>query len=109
MRKITSKGGQVSMGSVTSIVVGIMIFIFVVFAVLYGISTLNPSSFFTASSAEANATSQLQKNLTSGIENFGAKIPTAFTVLAVVFILGFIGLLIYTVYRFTAGGGKGLA
>lgn len=109
MRKISQKG-QVSVNGVTTVVVSIMVFIFVVFAVLYGISTLNPSSFFTANSLDANATRDLQQNLTAGISNFGSKIPTAFTVLAVVFILGFIALLIFTVYRFTSGNrGGGLA
>lgn len=110
MRKMAEMNnhGQVGINTVTTVVVGLMVFIFVVFAVFYGISTLNPASFFSAGSLEANETSNLQKNLTTGVANFGAKIPTALTVLAVVFILGFIGLLIFTVYRFAAnrsGGG----
>lgn len=107
IRKISDKKGQVGINSVTTVVVGIMVFIFVVFAVLYGISTLNPSSFFTTGTSEANSTKSLQGNLTQGIDEFGSKIPTAMTVLAVVFILGFIALLIFTVYRFTASRGSG--
>lgn len=91
----------------TSVVIGIMVFIFMVFAVLYGIATLNPSSFFTTGSADANATANLQANLTSGIDTFGSYIPTAFKILAVVFILGFIVLLIYFVKRMNAGGELG--
>lgn len=109
MRKIMDKKGQVGINNVTTLVVGIMVFIFVVFAVLYGIATLNPGSFFSTGSAEANSTSNLQKNLSAGIDAFGAKIPTAMTVLAVVFILGFVALLIFTVYRFTATRSGGLS
>jgi hypothetical protein len=105
--KVDKRGQAVSVGTVTALIVGIMVMIFVVFAVLYGITTLNPASFFATGSLDANATQGLQSNLTTGIGNFGSKIPTVFTIIAVVFILGFIGLLVATVYRFASGAGTG--
>lgn len=86
-------------------VLAFMVLIFTIFAVLYGISALNPSGFFTASSSEANATTNLQRNLTDGVgTQFAAKIPTVFTVLAVVLVLSAIAVLIIYVRRMAGGG-----
>jgi hypothetical protein len=90
-------------------ILGFMVLIFTIFAVLYGISALNPSTFFTSGSAEANATSNLQKNLTAGIGgDFAAKIPTVFVVLAVVLVLSAIAVLIIYVRRMAGGNGATL-
>lgn len=91
----------------TGTVISVMIFIFIVFAVLFGISSLNPGGFFTAGSANQNSTNQLISNMTTGIGNFSQQIPTAFTILGVVLILGFIGLLIFIVRRFAGNVGSG--
>jgi hypothetical protein len=88
-------------------VVSIMVLIFSVFAVLYGIATLNPAGFFTAGSSNANATSNLQANLTDGVSQFGAQIPTVFKVLGVVLALSAIVLLVLYVRRLQVGGGEG--
>lgn len=106
-REMKRKGQTLDL--VTTTVISLMIFVFVVFAVLFGISSLNPGSFFAAGSANQNATNQLVSNTTTGIANFGNQIPTAFIVLGVVFILGFIGLLLLIVRRFAgqASGGAG--
>ena len=86
-------------------VIGFMVLIFLIFAVLYGISALNPASFFTANSASANATTNLQNNLTSGVSTFGGYIPTVMTVLAVVLVLAAIVILILYVRRMQMGSG----
>lgn len=91
LRPILSKKGN--LGVAQNTVVGVMILIFIVFVVLFAISTLNPSSFFTANSDEANATSDLVSNLTSGVGEVGKQLPTAFKVIGVVLILGFIFIL----------------
>jgi Na+-transporting methylmalonyl-CoA/oxaloacetate decarboxylase gamma subunit len=85
-------------------VVGLMVLIFTIFAVLYGISALNPSSFFTAGSASANATTSLQNNLTQGVGSFGSYIPTVLLVLGVVLVLAAIAILIVYVRRMQGGG-----
>ena len=105
MRSILSmnKNGQV-LNATTGTVIGIMIMIFMVFAVLYGISALNPKGFFTTSSTDYNATVSLQENLSRGIQTFGDQIPTVFKVLAVVLAISAIAILILYVRRM--GGGQ---
>lgn len=100
--KINNKRGQM-VDFATGTVVTVAISIFVIFAVLYGIATLNPGSFFAANSGSANATNQLQQNLTAGIAQFAVYIPTAFVILGVVLALSAIVLLIAYVRRMQSG------
>lgn len=108
-----NKKGQV-VNTVNGTVLGFLVLIFLIFAVLFGISALNPSSFFTAGSAEANAVGNLSTNLTSGVGTFGSYIPTILKVLGVVMVLAGIALLIIYVARMRAigqaggGGGTGI-
>lgn len=105
-RMVRNKKGQV-LNAVNGLVIGIMVLIFTIFAVLFGISKLNPSSFFTAGSGEANATSYLQANLTNGVASFGTYIPTILIMLGVV--LAISGVVILIVYvRKMGGTGGGL-
>ena len=101
--KMNSRGQVIDLVSGT--VLGIMGLIFVIFAVLFAIAALNPSSFFTANSASANATAQLQQNLTAGVAQFGVYIPTAFVVLGVVLALAAILILILYVRRMQGSTG----
>jgi len=103
---IKNKRGQ-TLNIITASVIGFMVLIFMVFAVLFGISKLNPSSFFTAGGVDANATASLQANLTKGVSDFGAYIPTVLVVLGVVMVLGAIVLLILYVRRMQVGGTGG--
>jgi Na+-transporting methylmalonyl-CoA/oxaloacetate decarboxylase gamma subunit len=93
-----NKRGQ-TLDLISGTVVGFMVLIFIVFAVLFGISALNPTAFFTSGSAEANATGQLQANLTSGVAQFGKYIPTVMLVLGVVLVMSAIVLLILYIRR----------
>lgn len=102
MRRINKRGQTIEL--IGGTVVGFMILIFMIFAVLYGISALNPASFFTAGSNEANATTSLVGNLTAGTATFGSYIPTVLTVLAVVLVLAGIAILIIYVRRMGGGG-----
>lgn len=104
LRPLMNKKGQV-LNIISGTVIGIMVLIFIIFAVLFGIATLNPASFFTASSLEANATTNLQRNLTSGVSSFGAQIPTVLIILGVVMALSGIVLLIFYIRRLQATGG----
>ena len=106
LKKINRKGQTLDLISGT--VVGFLVLIFVIFAVLFGISALNPSSFFTAGSASANATTQLTNNLTDGVSQFAKYIPTVFIVLGVVLVMSAIVLLILYIRRTQgATGGQG--
>lgn len=98
------KKGQI-INTMTATFIGVFIFIFVIFAVLFGISVLNPSSFFTAGSAEANATSLLQANLTEGAAETGGQLPNMGRMFAVILVLAVIVILILYVRRMQAVGG----
>lgn len=107
-RTMNSKGQVID--TATTVAVSFFVFILIVFVILYGISALNPGSFFTAGSSEQNATNTLRSNFTTGIANFSQQIPPAMTILGVVLILGFLGLLVFIVLRFRnqgVGGGGG--
>lgn len=104
--KLMNKKGQI-IGATGNTVVNVMILIFLVFAVLFGIVALNPSGFFTAGSVEANTTADLSRNLTNGIGQFGGQIPTVFKILGVVLALSAVGLLIAFISRFRGAGGGG--
>lgn len=100
------KKGQV-INTATSVFVGLFIFVLIVFVVLYGISALNPGGFFTAGSANQNATNNLVANVTGAVGEFGTQIPTAAKILGVVLVLGFLALLIVIVVRFRSSSGTG--
>ena len=102
-----SKKGQV-LNAVSGLVIGIMVLIFTIFAVLYGIAKLNPSSFFTTGSADANATALLTANLTSGVGQFAGYIPTILVILGVVLAISGIVILVAYVRRMGGGGAGGL-
>lgn len=90
-------------------VLAFMVLIFTIFAVLYGVSALNPASFFTTGSSDYNATLNLQRNLTDGVgTQFAGKIPTVFVVLAVVLVLSAIAVLILYVRRMAGGNSASL-
>jgi hypothetical protein len=109
MRTLMNKRGQI-LDLTGQTVVGVMVLIFLIFAVLYGIATLNPAGFFTSGSSEANSTANLQRNLTSGIDQFGGNLPTVFKIIGIVLALSAIVILIVYVRRMsaTAGSGGGL-
>lgn len=103
---IKQKKGQI-LNTTTNVIVGVMILVFVVMAVLFGIATINPATLLGTGTANANLTNGLVANLTSGIGQFGSYIPTAMLVLGAIFVLSFIVLLIAFVYRMkTIGGGS---
>ena len=99
---LKNKKGQ-TIELVGGTLLGFMVLIFTIFAVLYGISALNPGSFFTTGSANQNATNALTANLTDGVSQFSGKIPTVFVVLAVVLVLSAIAVLILYVRRMAGG------
>jgi len=103
IKKYLSKKGQV-LNMVTMIVIGIMVLIFTIFAVLFGIAKLNPSALLTG--AESTAMAHLQSNLTSGVSQFAQYIPIILIVLGVVMAIS--GIVILIVYVRRMSGGTGL-
>lgn len=103
-----NKKGQQTINLISGTVLGLMVMIFMIFAVLFAISTLNPGSFFTTDSAEQNATNQLTQNLTTGIAKGANYIPTIFVILFVVAVLAGIVILVAYVKNMKAGEGSGL-
>lgn len=101
--KIRNKKGQ-TIELIGGTVLGFMVLVFIVVAVLFGISALNPGSFFTAGSLERNTTTLLTQNLTTGVGQFAGYIPTVFLVLGVVLALSAIAVLIIYVKRMAGGG-----
>lgn len=107
MKNIFSKVGK--KGQVIELVggtiMGLLALIFLIFAVLYAISVLNPSGFFPAGSGSANTTAALQNNLTTGIANFSNFTVVIFSILGVVLVLAGILVLILYVRRMQFGTG----
>lgn len=94
-----SKKGQGTISLVIATVVAFLVFVVTVIAVLLAAGTLNSSGIFKASTAGANTTTTLIGNTTQGIAQFGSNIPTVFTVLGVLLIVGVIVLLIVLIKR----------
>ncbi len=105
LRSVGTRGQILS--NVTGVVTGLALLIFVVFAFLYGLSALNPGTFFTAGSASQNATNQAVANYTTGIATFFNQVPTAMNILGVVLILAFVGILLSVVMRYRDSAGAG--
>ena len=119
MEKIKSKSQMNKRGQIIELiggtVIAVLVLIFIIFAVLFGISALNPASFFPIGTASNNlsntAVTGLQNNLTSGVSQFGGYLPTVFIVLAIVLVMGALTILILYVRRMqdhTGGSSSGL-
>ena len=106
MQEGMSKKGQV-IDTATSVVIGLLILLLVIFVVLLAVSSLNPTTFFTAGSYERNTTANIVANFTQGTDNFFVNVPTAMKILGIVLILGFLALLIAIVVRFRSASGGG--
>ena len=107
MKRIMNKKGQ-SIDLATGAVVSLVVMLFIVFALLFGVASLNPSGFFTAGSNSANATIALQDNTTRVISNFSQQLPVLGTILGVVLLLSVLGILIMVILRYrnnTQGAG----
>ncbi len=104
--KMSGKGA-ISVNSVGTVMISFLVIAFTAVAVFLGLSTLRTSGIFPAGSTEANATSNISTQITSGVTTFFSYTVTLFSILAVVLILGFIGLLIFIAYSFYSGGTGG--
>lgn len=108
--KKANKRGQ-TINLISGTVMGLMVLFFLIFAVLFGISALNPGTFFDSGTASDNsskaAVEGFQGNITEGISQFGAKLPTVFLILGVVLAIAAIVILVLYVKRMQQSGGSG--
>jgi len=92
-------------GLIQGLVMGVAALVIAVIIAFVIVSTLNDANLLTSSSAEANATTRLISNFTSGVDNVSSKIPTVLLIAAVVLILGILGLLWTQYKKMNMGGG----
>lgn len=93
-------------GLISGLVLGVAGLVILVIIAFVIVSTLNNSNLLTAASSEANATTRLIGNFTSGIDNVSGKIPTVLLVAAIVLILTVLGLLVAVWRKMGMGGGS---
>lgn len=89
------KGNFQVVGNIFSTAGGLVITVIIILAM---VSLIVGAGILTSGSAEANATGRLANNLTSGVDALSGKIPTVFTVLAIVLIF-FAVLLLWNYYK----------
>lgn len=96
------KGGVAS--QLVFAVVGLIIGVIIAYIIVQVLSNAN---LLTANSVEANSTTNLRQNLTAGVNEIAGKIPTIFSVAAIVLILGVLLLLVVIYRKMSSGGGFG--
>ena len=104
MKTLKYKKGQ-SGGLITGLVFGIASLVIGVVIALIIVSTLNNASLLTAGSLAAGAVGNMSSNLTSGINEISAKIPTVLLIAAIVLILTVLAVLVGVWQRMRMGGG----
>jgi len=102
MRKLNKKGGVVGdlINGTGGLIIGVIVILVIV-------STLLGSSLLTASSVYDNASQDMAKNFTKGINNVSEKIPTILLIGAVVLLFGVIVLLVRQSQAMGIGGTRG--
>jgi multisubunit Na+/H+ antiporter MnhC subunit len=99
-----NKKGQVSGGLITGLVFGVASLVIGVIIALVITQTLSNASLLGSATTEANATSRLTGNFSSGIDNVSGKIPTVLLVAAVVLIIGVLAVLVSVWQNMKMGG-----
>jgi len=84
-----NKRGQLA----KSTVVGITALVITLIITFVVITQITGANLLTANSEESNATTRMVNNLTGGVDQISRNIPTFFTIIAAVLILGFVLLL----------------
>jgi hypothetical protein len=96
------------MGVVTNTIYGVGGLIIGTIVILVVVQTLNNASLLGSGTAEANITSDLTANFTTGLTEVGNKIPTILLIVAVVFLFGALVLLIRNANLMGVGGAGSL-
>ena len=100
--KIKDKKGA---GVVSSLIAGTGGLVVLTVVILIIVTTLLGAGLLTANSEAANATTRMEGNFTSGIDNVSAKLPTILLIGAVVLLFGVIVLLVRQSSVMGIGGG----
>jgi cell division protein FtsX len=93
MRKLNKKGAY-GIEVVQTVLMSLFVLALFAIAIFAGASALNNSSLFTAGSQAKNDTTSILNNLTSGTTSFFSNIPTFMSILVIVVIFIFLGLMI---------------
>lgn len=94
------KGQAVSLGLVTSIAIGLFILAMVMIAIIAGGSRITNSNLMGTDATAGNQSDWILSNISDAGAGFFENSETFFAILAIVIILGFIGLMIFVVTRF---------
>ena len=105
MESKLNKRGQTG-GLVTGLVMAVAGLVIAVIIAFVIVSTLNSAGLLTAGSLEANSTTQIISNFTTGVDNVSAKLPTVLLVAAIVLIMGVLAVLVGIWQRMRLGGGS---
>jgi len=95
-------------GLVTGLVMGIAGLVIGTIIAFVIVSTLNDASLLTTGSNEANSTTYMIGNFTSGVNEVSEKLPTVLLVAAIVLILGVLAILVAIWQKMRIGGGGGI-
>jgi len=103
--KMMNKKGQVGLDVAKSVMLTLLIIGVIAFALIIALASLNDTNVLTSGSLEANQTSAVLQNITSGTSSFFSNTTTWFSLLAIVVIILIIAIVILAVNRFGRGGG----
>lgn len=110
---MNNKRGQMGglIGLPGAVVIGLLILVVIVIAMFLAFNSLTGSGIFAAGSQSYNDTLNITETTTTGVKAFWQNVPTVFTILGVVLILGALGLLIVLVIGWARmqGGSRGFA
>jgi lipoprotein signal peptidase len=102
------KKGQVGLDTAKQVMLALMTMGVIAFAIIVALASLRTSNALPAGSIEANQTSNILNNITTGTSSFFSNVGTWFSLLAVVIIILIIAIVIFAVNRFGGGRGGGL-
>lgn len=103
-----NKRGMLGLETVKGVMISLLVIAVIAIAVILALVSLRDSGIFTTGSAEANGTTNIINNITTGIISFFKNVPTFFVLLGVVVLILIIAIVIYSVSRFGDGRGESL-
>jgi len=101
------KKGILGLDTAKAFILFILVTAILGFAAIIALSTLNDAGILTTGSEEANQSTNVLQNVSTGISGFFSNASTWFTLLSVVVIILIIGVVIFAVSRF-GGGERGI-
>src|SRR5437773_1646167 len=96
------KKGILGLDTVKGVIISLLTLAVIAISVFLALVSLRNANIFAASSQEANQTTNIINNITSGTSSFFTNVPTIFTLLGVVVLILIISIIIIAVTRFAA-------